>query len=157
MFCFRSNPLFLLLLPLILVISEAFASEGSHVHHRRPVRVPGIFLLLIFASFFSFMLPFEVSCFWTFCFCFLSFFTEPVDFDGGDVEVVWGATRRSVAETVPNSTFLLAEKRTYRRDPIDGFKHYTGGWNISQKHYWAVSIGFFLKQTYGFQFFRFSG
>lgn len=106
MFCFRSNPLFLLLLPLILVISEAFASEGSHVHHRRPVRVP-----------------------------------EPVDFDGGDVEVVWGATRRSVAETVPNSTLLLAEKRTYRRDPIDGFKHYTGGWNISQKHYWA-SVGF---------------
>lgn len=42
-----------------------------------------------------------------------------------------------------NSSFVLAAKRTYRKDPLNGFKKYTGGWNISEKHYWAVS--FFLS------------
>ncbi|KAI3929800.1 hypothetical protein MKX01_025968 [Papaver californicum] len=41
-----------------------------------------------------------------------------------------------------NSTFILAAKRTYRRDPLrdpfDGLKRYRGGWNISEHHYWAV-------------------
>ncbi|KAF9613809.1 hypothetical protein IFM89_011978 [Coptis chinensis] len=40
-----------------------------------------------------------------------------------------------------NSTLILAAKRTYRRDPLDNFKRYTGGWNISELHYWA-SVGF---------------
>ncbi|KAI3868401.1 hypothetical protein MKW92_023163 [Papaver armeniacum] len=40
-----------------------------------------------------------------------------------------------------NSTLFLAAKRTYRRDPTDGFKRYRGGWNISDNHYWA-SVGF---------------
>ena len=45
------------------------------------------------------------------------------------------------SETPVNSSYLiLAAKRTYRRDPLDDFKKYTGGWNISEKHYWAVSI-----------------
>lgn len=54
--------------------------------------------------------------------------------------------RRSVAETPPvgdvpveNSSFVLAEQRTHRRDPLDGYKKYIGGWNISNEHYWAVS------------------
>ncbi|KAL1827016.1 hypothetical protein ACET3Z_005428 [Daucus carota] len=46
------------------------------------------------------------------------------------------------SETPVNSSYLiLAAKRTYRRDPLDDFKKYTGGWNISEKHYWA-SVGF---------------
>ncbi|XP_073013239.1 uncharacterized protein [Typha latifolia] len=57
--------------------------------------------------------------------------------------------RRLAAETslssgasVDNSSsFVLAEGRTHRRDPLDGNKRYTGGWNISNKHYWA-SVGF---------------
>ncbi|KAF8038498.1 hypothetical protein BT93_B1138 [Corymbia citriodora subsp. variegata] len=35
----------------------------------------------------------------------------------------------------------LAAQRTYRRDPLDGFKRYTGGWNLKDHHYWA-SVGF---------------
>ncbi|KAL6528870.1 hypothetical protein OROMI_029046 [Orobanche minor] len=34
---------------------------------------------------------------------------------------------------------VLAPRKTYRKDPLDGFKRYTGGWNISNRHYWAVS------------------
>ncbi|TYJ22038.1 hypothetical protein E1A91_A08G102300v1 [Gossypium mustelinum] len=40
-----------------------------------------------------------------------------------------------------NSSLILAEKRTYRRDPLNDFHKYTGGWNISNEHYWA-SVGF---------------
>ncbi|KAF9608021.1 hypothetical protein IFM89_004902 [Coptis chinensis] len=36
-----------------------------------------------------------------------------------------------------NSTLILAAKRTYRRDPLDNFKCYTGGWNISELHSWV--------------------
>ncbi|KAJ4816407.1 envelope glycoprotein B [Rhynchospora pubera] len=56
--------------------------------------------------------------------------------------------RRSVAEApevgdvpVENGSFVLAQQRTYRRDPLDGYKKYNGGWNISNNHYWA-SVGF---------------
>ncbi|KAM7266933.1 hypothetical protein ACFE04_009099 [Oxalis oulophora] len=40
-----------------------------------------------------------------------------------------------------NSTLILAANRTDRRDPIDDFNIYYGGWNISNSHYWA-SVGF---------------
>lgn len=54
--------------------------------------------------------------------------------------------RRLIAEEVPPSTdlsegngsFILATERTRRRDPMDEFKEYTGGWNISNEHYWTV-------------------
>lgn len=54
--------------------------------------------------------------------------------------------RRLIAEEVPPSTdlsegngsFVLAAERTRRRDPLDEFKEYTGGWNISNEHYWTV-------------------
>ncbi|KAG0491946.1 hypothetical protein HPP92_005344 [Vanilla planifolia] len=57
--------------------------------------------------------------------------------------------RRSVAEGPSaisanlsnNSSFVLASERTDRRDPLNDFKYYTGGWNISNRHYWA-SVGF---------------
>ncbi|KAF6147651.1 hypothetical protein GIB67_031642 [Kingdonia uniflora] len=51
--------------------------------------------------------------------------------------------RRSVVEEIfvaENLSFVLAAKRTYRRDPTNDFKRYTGGWNISERNYWAVSI-----------------
>uniref|UniRef100_A0A3N7FBL3 Transmembrane protein n=1 Tax=Populus trichocarpa TaxID=3694 RepID=A0A3N7FBL3_POPTR len=63
-----------------------------------------------------------------------------------EVEFSWGA-RRSVVEApisepVEDSPVLvLAPKRTYRKDPLNDFKRYTGGWNISDRHYWA-SVGF---------------
>ncbi|KAH0457440.1 hypothetical protein IEQ34_012755 [Dendrobium chrysotoxum] len=53
--------------------------------------------------------------------------------------------RRSVGEIstklVNNNSFVLASERTERRDPLNNFKDYTGGWNISNRHYWA-SVGF---------------
>nr|CAD1825717.1 unnamed protein product [Ananas comosus var. bracteatus] len=57
--------------------------------------------------------------------------------------------RRLIAEEVPPSTdlsegngsFVLAAERTRRRDPLDEFKEYTGGWNISNEHYWT-SVAF---------------
>ncbi|KAJ4972905.1 hypothetical protein NE237_006079 [Protea cynaroides] len=38
-------------------------------------------------------------------------------------------------------TLILAAKRTNRPDILNGFKHYRGGWNITNKHYWT-SVGF---------------
>lgn len=37
------------------------------------------------------------------------------------------------------SSLVLAAERTRRKDPLNGFQTYTGGWNISERHYWAVS------------------
>ncbi|KAE8126164.1 hypothetical protein FH972_020908 [Carpinus fangiana] len=55
--------------------------------------------------------------------------------------VVQWNTRRSLAEgSAGNSSLILAETRTYRKDPLDGFNRYSGGWNISNQHYWA-SVG----------------
>ncbi|KAF7830324.1 putative transmembrane protein [Senna tora] len=45
------------------------------------------------------------------------------------------------AEPFENSPFTLAAERTRRDDPLDGFKKYTNGWNISDHHYWA-SVAF---------------
>lgn len=56
--------------------------------------------------------------------------------------------RRMAAETnvsngaAPESAsnkLVLAAKRTYRRDPSDGFNYYNGGWNFSDPHYVYVS------------------
>lgn len=44
-------------------------------------------------------------------------------------------------EIVGNSSHVLAARRTYRRDPLNDFEKYSGGWNISEGHYWA-SVGF---------------
>ncbi|XP_022730635.1 uncharacterized protein LOC111285439 [Durio zibethinus] len=66
------------------------------------------------------------------------------------VEFSWGTTRRSVAEgpigepvpvEISTSPLVLAAERTYRKDPLNGFKRYTGGWNIRERHYWA-SVAF---------------
>jgi hypothetical protein len=58
--------------------------------------------------------------------------------------VVQWNTRRSLEEgSAGNSSLILAEARTYRKDPLDGFNHYSGGWNISNQHYWAVSVFIF--------------
>ncbi|XP_017698114.2 uncharacterized protein LOC103706533 isoform X2 [Phoenix dactylifera] len=66
---------------------------------------------------------------------------------GGGREEVLVPLRRSVVEgqspariLVENDSFVLAAERTQRRDPLNGFKSYNGGWNISNRHYWA-SVG----------------
>ncbi|KAL1224664.1 hypothetical protein V5N11_001104 [Cardamine amara subsp. amara] len=35
------------------------------------------------------------------------------------------------------SSVVLAAQRTFRKDPLNGYEKYTGGWNISNHHYWA--------------------
>ncbi|XVF83318.1 hypothetical protein PTKIN_Ptkin16aG0477300 [Pterospermum kingtungense] len=62
------------------------------------------------------------------------------------VEFPWRITRRSAVEgpigepvEITTSSLVLAAERTYRKDPLNGFKRYTGGWNIRERHYWAVS------------------
>lgn len=46
-----------------------------------------------------------------------------------------------VASEEPRVPLILAENRTKRPDILCRFKTYDGGWNISNKHYWA-SVGF---------------
>ncbi|KAF5751864.1 hypothetical protein HS088_TW02G00883 [Tripterygium wilfordii] len=41
----------------------------------------------------------------------------------------------------PQETLLLASGRTKRPDILRGFKRYQGGWDITNRHYWA-SVGF---------------
>ncbi|XP_010533109.1 PREDICTED: uncharacterized protein LOC104808951 [Tarenaya hassleriana] len=63
---------------------------------------------------------------------------------GEDGAVPW---RRDVVERAlaeengDNSSLILAAKRTRRKDPLENFKLYNGGWNISNQHYWA-SVAF---------------
>ncbi|KMT02704.1 hypothetical protein BVRB_8g192950 [Beta vulgaris subsp. vulgaris] len=69
--------------------------------------------------------------------------------------------RRSIAETTEgNSSLILAAKNTHRRDPFDHFNRYTGGWNISDKHYWAsvafTAAPFFIIAAVWFVFFGLS-
>ncbi|KAI4337287.1 hypothetical protein L6164_015721 [Bauhinia variegata] len=46
-----------------------------------------------------------------------------------------------VEQEYENSPLPLALQRTKRKDPLDDFKTYTNGWNISDHHYWA-SVAF---------------
>lgn len=51
-----------------------------------------------------------------------------------------GRPTRNLAEQATNSSvLLLAPEETTRKDPLNDFEPYTGGWNITSKHYWAVS------------------
>ncbi|XP_060205235.1 uncharacterized protein LOC132633057 [Lycium barbarum] len=67
--------------------------------------------------------------------------TSPVD--GVSSEPIYGVvssgSKRLLAENngTGNSSLVLAAERTHRQDPLEDRKYYTGGWNISNKHYWA--------------------
>ncbi|CAH2052189.1 unnamed protein product [Thlaspi arvense] len=56
-----------------------------------------------------------------------------------------------------NSSLILAAKRTKRKDPHENFKLYTGGWNISNTHYWTsvayTAVPFFVIALVWFVFF----
>lgn len=43
-------------------------------------------------------------------------------------------------------TLVLAENRTTRPDILSRFHKYRGGWDIANKHYWAVSTIFLLHR-----------
>lgn len=42
----------------------------------------------------------------------------------------------------PPKPLELAATRTNRPDILRGFKRYRGGWDIANRHYWAVSSAF---------------
>lgn len=44
-------------------------------------------------------------------------------------------------QVIGDASVALAAQRTFRKDPLNGFQIYTGGWNISSRHYWA-SVGY---------------
>ncbi|XVE98448.1 hypothetical protein REPUB_Repub03eG0107500 [Reevesia pubescens] len=112
MLCFRSNPyaLFLLFFFSLFLFRHEVASEASNV---QTVHIPGYHLSSIFG-----------------------------EREHSEVLPWRKIERRNLAEGSEgdNSSFILAEKRTHRKDPLDHFNKYTGGWNISNEHYWA-SVG----------------
>lgn len=107
---------------------------------------------------------FKICCFYVNKVCVFLFslwkkletFFGYVESENGEV-VPW-KIRRSLADetTTGNSTLILAAVRTQRRDPLENFKKYTGGWNISEQHYWAVSFFPFFFSGDFFFFFTFS-
>ncbi|KAJ8560250.1 hypothetical protein K7X08_004308 [Anisodus acutangulus] len=80
-----------------------------------------------------------------------------------DVVFSWGTERLfaegpNIAEApVLSSSLVLATKRTYRKDPLNGFKRYSGGWNINDHHYWAsvafTAVPFFITALIWFMIF----
>ncbi|KAJ9702695.1 hypothetical protein PVL29_004428 [Vitis rotundifolia] len=60
-------------------------------------------------------------------------------------EMPWGNSTSFVELTTDadadQKTLVLVAERTKRKDPLNHFRQYTGGWNISNKRYWA-SVGF---------------
>ncbi|KAK2450613.1 transmembrane protein [Trifolium repens] len=74
-------------------------------------------------------------------------------------EVLPWKTRRSMAEdaVLPNSSLILAQERTTRKDPLDHFNIYNGGWNISNQHYIAsvvfTAVPFFIVAAVWFVIF----
>ncbi|KAJ8641244.1 hypothetical protein MRB53_017938 [Persea americana] len=97
------------------------------------------------------LLPTTLFIFFTFCSSFgAASYLQPlhsIPISGGFEEglVSW---RRSVlgegaspSGAVNNTPLILAKERTHRKDPLDGYKRYNGGWNISNRDYWA-SVGF---------------
>jgi hypothetical protein len=56
-------------------------------------------------------------------------------------DVGHGGGRMLLQSMVPisNGSLVLAANRTYRRDPLHGFRHYRGGWDIKNQSYWSVS------------------
>lgn len=56
-----------------------------------------------------------------------------------------GSWQNEVTQVAPapgplgDNTLILAANRTDRPDFLRGFHRYHGGWDISDRHYWAVS------------------
>lgn len=67
--------------------------------------------------------------------------------EAASVEEEWGTSvkeRFMAEEKGENSSLILAANRTKRKDPTENFNIYTGGWNISNTHYWTVSPFFYF-------------
>lgn len=75
-----------------------------------------------------------------------SFFFLFIYFSGQENLGPWGNGMSEAAAEAPgpsdDSTLVLAAKRTNRPNILHGFKRYRGGWDITSRHYWAVSLAF---------------
>lgn len=146
MLCFRSNPLkiFLLFVSFFFFISltsgspdllHVIRTTGTHVWN-----APFIFLfpiLFLDENAVTFVFIEEMGCF-NLVGCAAVEVAGEREHVGINGVVTWPLdTRRFLEENT--TVLLLAQQRTSRRDPLNGFNRYTGGWNISNKHYWAVS------------------
>lgn len=63
---------------------------------------------------------------------------------------LYGPTYKN-PQVIGDASVTLAAQRTFRKDPLNGFQKYTGGWNISNHHYWAVRSSpslYFLESIY---------
>ncbi|XP_028753997.1 uncharacterized protein LOC114713498 [Neltuma alba] len=65
-----------------------------------------------------------------------------------NVELPWDTRRPLADETAAKRSLVLAQERTRRKDPLDHFNLYNGGWNISNPHYYAsvtfTAVPFFV-------------
>lgn len=55
-------------------------------------------------------------------------------------EVEEGALAPGPAADSHETTLVLAANRTKRPDILNHFRPYQGGWDITNHHYWAVSL-----------------
>ncbi|KAL2609430.1 hypothetical protein R1flu_028003 [Riccia fluitans] len=104
-------------------------------------------LLVLFLQFVAFGTSAAGSSFSSFPVALLEDDDASIDGEGGYFTPVQNAVRHLLQTTgngnmiEMNGTFLLAANRTNRRDPLDNFHIYRGGWNIQDKHYWG-SVGY---------------
>ncbi|KAK9079509.1 hypothetical protein SSX86_001181 [Deinandra increscens subsp. villosa] len=115
-----------------------------------PFSSPVSFLLLIFLAF-NFIVSNAESHFT------ISQLT-PVSGGRYDLGDLWGSKRLLGDEQKNgNASLVLAQERTTRKDPLDKFKKYRGGWNIKERHYWAsvafTAAPFFVVAAAWFVFF----
>ena len=54
-------------------------------------------------------------------------------------EVMEAALAPGPVADAPEGTLVLAENRTKRPDILRRFRPYRDGWDIANRHYWAVS------------------
>ncbi|XLS86124.1 hypothetical protein HN51_036290 [Arachis hypogaea] len=115
----------------------------------RPSPFLHLLLLLLSLSLLSFSFSAKTS------------FINPGGVDDREYKEVlpWKIERRSMAEgdAAANTSLVLAKERTNRKDPLDHFNRYTGGWNISNKHYIAsvvfTAVPFFVVAAVWFVLF----
>lgn len=143
--CFTPHHSLLLLLLSIFFFSLSVTAARTSSFHS--LRIQGIFSPF-FSLFMTYLQSFDIHemgmFFFRFCYLGIVFSSDGIE-GGGEGEhyheVLPWKTSRSMAEeeATSNTSLILAQRRTTRKDPLDNYNHYTGGWNISNRHYIAVS------------------
>jgi len=149
----RSNPPLFFLLAfvfLFFLFTSSTATPSSATSHSLSLSISGNWLIKDFVFLFSFFFVLRLYFQWKSLNLCMFFWVIRVTFlvnvddvvgerENDGVLVSWKARRHLAEEGNTTSSLILAAKRTRRRDPLDNSKFYTSGYNISNKHYWAVS------------------